>query len=171
MIVSNRLPVQIIKKGNEVQYKQSIGGLATGLRSIHGAKKMLWIGWCGIENERLNTGDYKKIQIELKNRHQCIPIFLSNEEIESFYNAFSNKTLWPLFHHFWRLEPSAEIAHQHHSRFGVKRDCHVGKPQKSAAMLNRSAKVHKRSVTPAAMAGVTRFRPLFPGFRGLQQKL
>ncbi len=100
IIISNRLPVQIRKKEDACEIQASIGGLATGLRSVHQAKDSLWLGWCGLADEELNEEQSLKIEKELLSKYKCAPVFLSKENIELYYNCFSNKTLWPLLHHF-----------------------------------------------------------------------
>ena len=100
VIVSNRLPVQVVNRKNKLKFESTIGGLATGLSSVHEEENSLWLGWCGIENEKLNGEDYLYIEKRLEEKYKCIPIFLSEKEIDLFYNCFSNKTIWPLFHHF-----------------------------------------------------------------------
>ena len=100
IIVSNRLPFQIKKQKKNITYRPSIGGLATGLKSVHSEKNSLWLGWCGIEDEKLEPNESRKIENDMKNNCRCVPVFLSHEDVELFYNSFSNKTLWPLFHHF-----------------------------------------------------------------------
>jgi len=100
IIVSNRLPVQINKQDGNLEIVRSIGGLATGLETVHQSEHSLWLGWCGIENEELTEQDQDVITKKLNSEYQCLPIFLSSEEVELYYNAFSNRTLWPLFHHF-----------------------------------------------------------------------
>ncbi|MFC1616614.1 bifunctional alpha,alpha-trehalose-phosphate synthase (UDP-forming)/trehalose-phosphatase [Candidatus Margulisiibacteriota bacterium] len=100
IIVSNRLPINIQKKNNKWTFEPSIGGLATGLNSIHQNEDSLWVGWSGIEDENLSTKDIKEITKKLKNEYKCIPFFLTKKEIELYYNCFSNKTIWPLFHYF-----------------------------------------------------------------------
>lgn len=100
IIVSNRLSVKIDKKENKLKFKSAIGGLATGLSSVHKDENSIWLGWCGIENEKINIDDYEHIEKKLENKYKSIPVFLSEKEIELFYNCFSNKTIWPLFHHF-----------------------------------------------------------------------
>lgn len=98
LIVSNRLPINIEKKGNNYKYKPSVGGVATGLNSLNNFKEQVWIGWPGITSEKL-AGDEDKIKKELtsKNYH---PIFLTKKDVENYYHGFSNKTIWPLFHYF-----------------------------------------------------------------------
>ena len=36
---------------NQLKISPSVGGLATGLKSVHKRGKSLWIGWPGISNE------------------------------------------------------------------------------------------------------------------------
>lgn len=47
VIVSNRLPVTIQKKGDEYVSSVSSGGLATGLSALPDAIEKIWIGWPG----------------------------------------------------------------------------------------------------------------------------
>ncbi|MBD3343974.1 MAG: bifunctional alpha,alpha-trehalose-phosphate synthase (UDP-forming)/trehalose-phosphatase [Chitinivibrionales bacterium] len=100
IIVSNRLPVTIKKSPDGFTYSRSIGGLATAMQSVHQSEGSLWVGWCGMVNEELDTNDREKLTDILRHDYKCIPLFLSQRQIEVFYNSFSNKTVWPLFHYF-----------------------------------------------------------------------
>lgn len=100
VIIANRLPIQIKLKNKKCEIVPSIGGLATGLRSVHQAEHSLWLGWTGIANEALNEDHFAQIDNQLRNNYKCIPVFLKQKEIDCFYHNFSNKTIWPLFHHF-----------------------------------------------------------------------
>lgn len=98
VIVSNRLPVKVVKdEDGELTYKPSAGGLATGLSSIYQEGDNLWIGWPGRyfsskKNRKIASG-------ALREKHMK-PVFLSEEEIKLYYEGFSNETLWPTFHYF-----------------------------------------------------------------------
>lgn len=100
VIVSNRLPVAVQWGGDGLRFTPSIGGLATGLQSVHSAGDNLWIGWCGIPTEELSESERETIDRKLKADFKCVPVFLTRGQIELFYNCFSNKTTWPLFHYF-----------------------------------------------------------------------
>ncbi|MCK4796139.1 MAG: bifunctional alpha,alpha-trehalose-phosphate synthase (UDP-forming)/trehalose-phosphatase [Spirochaetes bacterium] len=100
IFVSNRLPITIEKKEGQIIFKQSIGGLATGLNSIHKEKESLWVGWCGIADDDFKNKEKLFIEEKLKNEYNSIPIFLSKEDLKYYYNGFCNKTIWPLFHYF-----------------------------------------------------------------------
>jgi trehalose 6-phosphate synthase/phosphatase len=97
IIVSNRLPVRIAKENNKLVYHSSEGGLATGLGSIYKEGNNLWIGWPGIELKK--EKEKEEVKAEL-GRENMAPVFLTNQELEVFYEGFSNATLWPLFHYF-----------------------------------------------------------------------
>ena len=96
IIISNRLPVKIEQENNELVYKASEGGLATGLNSVFKQGNNLWVGWPGLAIEKSQE---EEVHSNLIKQHMK-PIFLSSEEIEDFYEGFSNETLWPNFHYF-----------------------------------------------------------------------
>lgn len=96
LIVSNRLPIKISKKENTISYQNSEGGLATGLTSIYQQGDNQWIGWVGAD---VADEEKEKVTTDLAARNLC-PIFLSQQEINDYYEGFSNETLWPLFHYF-----------------------------------------------------------------------
>jgi len=94
IIVSNRLPVQADSNGN---YVATTGGLASALSGI--STPMIWIGWCGTCSQ--NSEDVIRIDVkdEKSNlKYETVP--LTSEQIENYYNGFSNATLWPILHYF-----------------------------------------------------------------------
>jgi len=99
IIVSNRLPIQI---DADLNFTPSSGGLATGLKSFHQEGDSLWIGWPGIEKEKLNHTQESKLESTLIQKSYA-PVFLDQSEISDFYYGLSNKCLWPLFHYFNHL--------------------------------------------------------------------
>lgn len=96
LIVSNRLPIKISKTDGILSYKTSEGGLATGLGSIYKQHNNTWIGWPGAQ---LEEAEQEQVTSDLA-KENLLPIFLSEDEINYFYEGFSNETLWPLFHYF-----------------------------------------------------------------------
>ncbi len=97
VIVSNRLPVKIQQAKSSIEFTPSEGGLATGLGSIYKTGDNIWLGWPGLAIAK--SEDRKSIKTRL-NEQNMHPVFLSNTEIEEFYEGFSNETLWPNFHYF-----------------------------------------------------------------------
>jgi len=100
IIVSNRLPVTVDKKKGKIVFKQSVGGLATGLNSIYQSKNSLWIGWCGLAWDSLSAQNQEEMESSLMKEFQSCPVSLSRKDIKLFYHGFSNRTIWPLFHYF-----------------------------------------------------------------------
>lgn len=105
IIVSNRLPITVVKNKSQIYFQKSIGGLATGLNTFleeyreDKAIECLWVGWPG------TTSDYsinQQLTRELQQQNY-VPIFFSEKFIDKFYKGFCNKTLWPLFHYFTAL--------------------------------------------------------------------
>ncbi len=75
----------------------SEGGLATGLGSIYKEGENIWIGWPGMA---VNKSDHRAEITKNLKKESMKPVFLTNNEIEDFYEGFSNETLWPNFHYF-----------------------------------------------------------------------
>jgi trehalose 6-phosphate synthase/phosphatase len=98
LIVSNRLPVSVQKRKDNLHFEVSVGGLATGLGSFHESQNSVWIGWPGIDAEKVE-GDEKTIEAQLQSE-RCYPVFLSENDVEDYYHGFCNGTIWPLFHYF-----------------------------------------------------------------------
>lgn len=100
ILISNRLPVTVQRQDGALAYQKSIGGLATGLKSYHERSDSIWVGWTGISDDQLTADEMAQIQEDLKTKHQCLPVFLSEDDIDNYYHRFCNKTIWPLFHYF-----------------------------------------------------------------------
>lgn len=95
IIVSNRLPVKLSIEEGRYQFKTSEGGLATGLGSIYKQGNNVWIGWPG---DVIEEDAQEKVKQGLK-KQSLYPVYLVQEEINNFYEGFSNETLWPVFHY------------------------------------------------------------------------
>ena len=99
IITSNRLPLQVNIKDQKLEITSSVGGLATGMKSVHAEGDALWIGWSGIPDEELDDNMSKQVNEAIR-KQKCISVPLSAEDVEQYYEGFSNKALWPLFHYF-----------------------------------------------------------------------
>ncbi|KXX68369.1 bifunctional alpha,alpha-trehalose-phosphate synthase (UDP-forming)/trehalose-phosphatase [Flammeovirga sp. SJP92] len=99
IIVSNRLPVTVNKSSEDgsLSFHPSSGGLATGLSTTYKQGGNLWIGWPGTYDH----DDQEKVHIEKElKKDNMAPVYLTKEDVNKFYEGYSNKTLWPLFHYF-----------------------------------------------------------------------
>ncbi|NAY90575.1 bifunctional alpha,alpha-trehalose-phosphate synthase (UDP-forming)/trehalose-phosphatase [Muricauda sp. JGD-17] len=99
IIISNRLPVQLQISNGKINAVPSVGGLATGMKSVHSGGESLWIGWSGLTDEETPHELDQNIDDALK-EHGCAKVSLNAQEVEGFYFGFSNRTIWPLFHYF-----------------------------------------------------------------------
>ena len=97
IIISNRLPITINREAGELHYHPSAGGLATGLNSLDDSYNKLWIGWPGKDVE--DAQEREEIRTDLAKR-SLAPVFLTEREIDLYYEGFSNKSIWPHFHYF-----------------------------------------------------------------------
>jgi len=107
-IVSNRLPVSVSKSKSGIKVRPSVGGLATGMKSIYKEMEGTWIGWAGIDRSSLSKEDEKSVESQLAKEH-CEALYIDKKDLEAYYYGFSNKTIWPLFHYF----PQYTIYDQH----------------------------------------------------------
>ncbi|MEM8848065.1 MAG: bifunctional alpha,alpha-trehalose-phosphate synthase (UDP-forming)/trehalose-phosphatase, partial [Bacteroidota bacterium] len=99
IIISNRLPVQLQISDGGLSAIPSVGGLATGMKSVHSGGESLWIGWSGLTDEEIPESLENEIDKALEN-HGCAKVRLTEKDVEGFYFGFSNRTIWPLFHYF-----------------------------------------------------------------------
>lgn len=105
IIVSNRLPITLVKNEGGFQFKESVGGLVSGLSAYLGSLKdsyfkksdYLWVGWPGSAVDKKSE---KKIKTEILTKYNAYPVFIPERAMDKFYLGFCNKTIWPLFHYF-----------------------------------------------------------------------
>lgn len=96
LLVSNRLPVTLVRRRGETEFVPSAGGLAVGLGAFYQARGARWIGWPG----DVGPGERPRITRRLRTQFRCEPVFLSEAVARRYYAGFSNRTIWPLFHSF-----------------------------------------------------------------------
>ncbi|MDP3891874.1 trehalose-6-phosphate synthase [Nocardioides sp.] len=91
VIVANRLPVDRVHDTDGTQgWRRSPGGLVSALEPVMRANDGAWIGWPG--------GTDVDLKPFVEDGLQLVPVSLSADEIEEFYEGFANGTLWPLYH-------------------------------------------------------------------------
>jgi trehalose 6-phosphate synthase/phosphatase len=106
VIVSNRLPISIREDDGKLQFAESPGGLASGLRSYLNSPRRtppsdyVWVGWPG---GSVRPELHDEAARRCREEYSALPVFLSAEDTEAFYEGFCNHTLWPLFHYFPNL--------------------------------------------------------------------
>ena len=94
--VSNRLPVEINRRGGHPRLNPSAGGLASALDSIWRNHHGIWIGWPGPVDGTVAAPLLGKAARGRMYTLRAVP--LSPVEISKFYSGFANEIIWPLFH-------------------------------------------------------------------------
>ena len=98
IVVSNRLPVEVVRTEDGLKYHPAAGGLATSLQSVRKQRDMVWLGWPGIHV--WDDKERKEIERRLLKEYESVPLFLPPSDFDLYYEGFSNGTIWPLFHYF-----------------------------------------------------------------------
>jgi trehalose 6-phosphate synthase/phosphatase len=127
-IISNRLPYSISEDDSKYTLNASVGGLATGLSSVYRQLEGKWIGWSGISSDSITIEEQLEIDTLLL-AEDCLPVHLTTEEIDSYYEGFSNNTIWPLFHYF------AQYAEFNHEKWQVYKAVNLKFAEAALAIL------------------------------------
>ncbi len=91
VVVANRLPVDRIEMPDgSTAWRRSPGGLVTALHPVMQGHHGAWIGWTGSADEKVDPFDNDGLHL--------VPVMLTAEDVELYYEGFSNATLWPLYH-------------------------------------------------------------------------
>lgn len=91
LVVANRLPVDRVNGSDgEVSWRTAPGGLVTALEPVMKQRGGAWVGWHGAPDEEVAPFDH--------DGYHVVPVPLSKQEVEEYYEGFSNATLWPLYH-------------------------------------------------------------------------
>ena len=104
IIISNRLPFAIEKEGEEIQVRQSSGGLVSAIKSYFektgsdtSYSERIWVGSMDASKE---DWDEARRVADWPPDFSILPIFPEKNAYSNYYNGFSNSTVWPLFHYF-----------------------------------------------------------------------
>ncbi len=91
VVVANRLPVdRVVADDGTITWRHSPGGLVTAMEPVMHQHEGAWVGWDGGPDGPDDVFEQDGITL--------VPVPLSTEEVEGFYEGFSNGTLWPLYH-------------------------------------------------------------------------
>jgi trehalose 6-phosphate synthase len=91
VVVANRLPVdQVTDPDGTTRWQRSPGGLVTALEPFVAGRGGAWVGWSGSAGEAPEPFESGGISL--------VPVELSEEEVDRYYEGMSNASLWPLYH-------------------------------------------------------------------------
>ena len=86
VVAANRLPVMRTDTG----WAPSPGGLVRALVPMLRDTGGTWVGWTGEPDDDAEPFSLEGVELQ--------PVSISAEEIELYYEGFSNDALWPLYH-------------------------------------------------------------------------
>jgi len=90
ILVSNRLPITIKRLAEgEYSFKQSSGGLVSGISGLIKTTEFLWYGWPGLQ---IPEKEIDLVVNRLKNEQSAVPVFFDDELADRHYNGFSSKS-------------------------------------------------------------------------------
>lgn len=97
-IVSNRLPFYATVEEGKTILIPSHGGLVTSISSyiekVKNEREVIWAGAPGCEVSEWETARHQIAAHLVK----FLPVLIDKRKYDSYYNGFSNSTLWPVFH-------------------------------------------------------------------------
>jgi trehalose 6-phosphate synthase len=94
VVVANRLPVDEVTTPGGRSWRRSPGGLVTALHPVLAGQRGTWVGWAGNAS---GPDDPPTEPFELDGM-RLRPVNLTADEVERYYEGFSNSSLWPLYH-------------------------------------------------------------------------
>ena len=97
VLVSNRTPAVFTPSSVEERRNLPVGGLVSCLRPFLEAQGGVWMGWDGNFGGQVDSVPTTITDVE---GIRLASVSLSRDEVDGFYNIFSNRTLWPIFHSF-----------------------------------------------------------------------
>jgi alpha,alpha-trehalose-phosphate synthase [UDP-forming] len=95
VVVANRLPVDVSVTldddgAADLAWQRSPGGLVTALGPVMRSAGGAWVGWGGAPDLELEPFDAEGMRLW--------PVPLTAEDVATYYEGFSNATIWPLYH-------------------------------------------------------------------------
>ncbi|KAJ3150721.1 hypothetical protein HDU86_006338 [Geranomyces michiganensis] len=70
--------------------------------------KPLWIGSLGVSTKGWSDETKGNVVAKMESERNCMPVFLTDEEVEGHYNQFCKQVLWKPFHYQLRDYPKGE---------------------------------------------------------------
>jgi trehalose 6-phosphate synthase len=134
ILVSNREPYEHVRTGGNLEVRRPPGGLVSALDPLMRRTNGTWVAW-GSGNADRDAAD--------RQGHVMVPpedpsytlrrVWLSEAEVEGYYQGFANSALWPLCHMFAQhFEPRSDDWEQY--RLVNERFAHAVAEEAAGAM-------------------------------------
>ena len=99
IVVSNREPYIHSYVNGEIKCKAAVGGVTTALDSVMRSVDGLWIACGSSKADKEIVDSSSKVRVPDKETAYTLKrVWLTREQVNDYYNGFSNQALWPLCH-------------------------------------------------------------------------
>jgi trehalose 6-phosphate synthase len=99
IVVSNREPYIHNYVGSKIKCEAAIGGVTTALDFVISATGGMWIAHGSGDADRAVVDSQSKVMVPPESPLYTLKrVWLTEEEVNGYYNGFSNQALWPLCH-------------------------------------------------------------------------
>jgi trehalose 6-phosphate synthase len=113
VIVANRAPVEVQKKGNRYIATRGAGGLVSALSTLASSTDAVWVGCARTDADREVAEKHPRSPVSITGddgRSYRIGFVTPDEETyDLYYNQISNPLLWFLQHYLWNLSHNPTI--------------------------------------------------------------
>ena len=109
VVVSNRLPITIVRHGDEWNVLPGAGGLVSAMTPALQHRRGTWVGWAGDLGGSAAEQQARLAAATLDAGYELRSVEIPDDEYQGFYLGFANSAMWPLFHDMpslCRFDPS-----------------------------------------------------------------
>lgn len=107
LVISNRGPYTLRRRGRSTELVRAVGGLSTTLDDTLRRRGGVWLAWSGTYAlARKRRGSRRSVTIPIQSvttpgaGYRLRLLNLTEQQIADYYHGFSNRSLWPLCHYF-----------------------------------------------------------------------
>src|SRR3989344_1875492 len=96
-VVSNREPYEHYASKGKINFRVPAGGVVTAIEPVMKACNGTWIAWGSGDADKSATDENSRVKVPpLEPKYILKRVWLTDEEIDGYYNGFSNEAMYPL---------------------------------------------------------------------------
>ncbi|KAF8332454.1 glycosyltransferase family 20 protein [Amanita rubescens] len=106
-----------INGGNEnawhfVDNSHCNGGLKNAIQSVDKLKNLLWVGTLGTHTDGFSEAMRNDIDTRMSEERSSVPVWIPDDEFNSFYDEFCHQVLWPCLHYAVPDAPKTKLFYE-----------------------------------------------------------